>query len=74
MIPDLRIQVTLGEEERIKRMKSKVDMTSQDFKTVDADLIRRAEEIYSALGLTELNNQESIQDTTSNLCRLVLSH
>jgi len=71
--PDLAIRVTLDEDERVRRLLSKKDRSPHDERTVDKDLILRANRIYDTLRLTELNNSGSLDQTSEKLYMLLMS-
>jgi len=71
--PDLAVRVTLDEDERIRRMHTKEDLSAHDSHTINKDLIRRANEVYDSLGFIELNNGGTLNETTDKLYMLIMS-
>ncbi|HET8574931.1 MAG TPA: hypothetical protein VFM02_02030 [Candidatus Paceibacterota bacterium] len=55
--PDFSIMVYVKEEERLRRIQKKKEASALDYVTSNEDLIRKADEVYSSLGLIPIDNE-----------------
>ncbi|MGB3921966.1 MAG: hypothetical protein WBL19_01620 [Minisyncoccia bacterium] len=69
--PDYAFWVQVSEEERMRRLERK-RATREDYITVNATLISKADLIYTSLGLLPLNNEGPLQDGAQRLSAILL--
>jgi hypothetical protein len=69
--PDFSILVQVNEEERLRRLYKKKEVTQLDYVTVDKDLIDKADAVYSSLGLIPINNEGDLLTTAVRLHAII---
>ncbi|MGM5480369.1 MAG: hypothetical protein ACQESC_02830 [Nanobdellota archaeon] len=71
LIPDLPIQVKVNESVRLKRMAVDLDISYSDKKSMDTELIKRADYYYAQLGLRSFNNDKPLKESAIDLYELI---
>jgi thymidylate kinase len=71
---DLKIQIKTNENIRKKRLFQKKDIQAHDVKTLNSDLIRRADELYSTLGFTIIENNRNIKQTLIQTKKIIKNY